>query len=130
MEGRTLSERVRFHFPQHGGLDSGRLSFSQPDLLMVSHFEPAPTLFSQGPSEAGTDLLPSAPYIMSPPACTRQNPLGRKLSQINTRPFISYHLLPNAVQLYFINMCIAWAELNQTISSTSLRFRLSYRTQL
>lgn len=56
-----------------------------------------------------------------------ENPLGRKLSLINTRPLISYHLLPNAARLYFINMCIVWPELNQTIISTSLRLRLNYR---
>lgn len=72
------------------------------------------------------------PPICHPSSCLflplpDENPLVRKLSQINTRPLISYHLLPNAAQLYFINMCIVWAELNQTIISTSLRLRLNYR---
>lgn len=120
--------RAHFHFPQHGGLDPESLSCSQPDLLMVSHFESAPTVFSQRPSEAGADLLPSAHttsclFLPGPD----ENPLGRKLSQINTRPLISSHLLPNAVQLHFINMCIVWAELNQTVNSTSLRLTLNYR---
>lgn len=72
------------------------------------------------------------PPICHPSSCLflplpDENPLGRKLSQINTRPLISYHLPPNAAQLHFINMCIVWAELNQTIISTSLRLRLNYR---
>ena len=95
-----------FIFPQHGCLDAESLSVSQPDLLMVSHFKCAPTVFSQRPSELGrtSSHLHTTSCLFLP--VPDENPWGRKLSQINTRPSISSYLLPKAVQLYFKNMCI------------------------
>lgn len=130
MKARILSEGSIFIFLSTGTLihracHSASLTIS---LLMVSHFESSPVVFF--PETLWGRSWP--PPICHPSSCLflplpDENPLRRKLSQINTRPLISYHLLPNAAQLYFINMCIVWAELNQTIISTSLRLRLNYR---